>query len=334
MAWSLSWLLNNLPKQVRLNSLLVLLVIGCLALPQILSGYIVYFLSLTAIHVIVAVGLNLLVGYAGLISIGHAGFYAIGAYTSAILMTRLDLPFWIATPAAGLIAGLAGLILGLPALRLSGLYLATATLGFGVVVPQVILQWADLSGGHMGLRVPRPSLGAFAFDDDARFFYLVFAVMALMIGLAHGAVTTKAGRAWVALRDSETAAQAMGVHLASYKTLAFAVSAAYAGVAGSLLGQLITFIGPDAFTLGKSISFLTFIVIGGLASLPGSVLGPVLLSSLPQILSGLKPLPTIIQSGSLILVIWFLPGGLIRAGGALHALIVRTRRRRVKGDVC
>src|SRR4051794_15013509 len=246
---------------------LALLVLACLIVPAFLSSYMVYIVCLLAIYAIVAIGLNILMGYAGQISVGHTGFFAIGAYTSAIAMLRFDLPFWVALPLAGLVSGGIGFLLGIPALRLSGFYLAVATLGFGIAVPLVILNSESISGGHMGLNPPRPTAFGFQFASDLSYFYLTFGVLLLLLAVACWLLSTKAGRAWVALRDSETAAQAMGINLSYYKTLAFAVSGFYTGIAGSLNGHLITSIHPEGYTFTQSIQFLTFIVVGGMASI-------------------------------------------------------------------
>jgi branched-chain amino acid transport system permease protein len=293
-------------------------------------------LSLVAIYSIVAVGLNILMGYAGQISVGHTGFFAIGAYTSAIGMLSLGLPFWIALPLAGLVSAGIGFLLGVPALRLSGFYLAVATLGFGIVVPLIILNSEWISGGHMGLTLPRPNAFGYQFSSDLSYYYIVFGTMLLLLLVARWLLNTKAGRAWVALRDSETAAQAMGINLAYYKTLAFAVSGFFTGIAGALNGHLITSIHPEGYTFTQSIQFLTFIVVGGMASIPGSIMGAVFLTVVQQGLSfgfpGLesrfKDLPAIMYGLSLILCVMFLPGGLVGIVEKARDLIWRAQRRR------
>lgn len=319
---------------------LAALLVVCLAVPQVLSGYMVYILCLLVIYSIVAIGLNILMGYAGQISVGHTGFFAIGAYTSAILTLRYDLSFWIALPVAGLVAGGIGFLLGIPALRLSGFYLAVATLGFGIAVPLIILNSESISGGHMGLNPPRPSLFGVKLATDLSYYYVAFGVLVLLLGVAYWLLSTKAGRAWVALRDSETAAQAMGINLAYYKTLAFAVSGFYTGIAGSLNGHLITSIHPEGYTFTQSIQFLTFIVVGGMASIPGSIMGAVFLTVVQQVLSfgfpGLesrfKDLPAIMYGAFLILCIMFLPGGLTGIVERVRDLIWRAQHRRTETD--
>jgi len=316
-----------------------LLVVACLVAPQFLSSYMVYLMCLLAIYSIVAIGLNILMGYAGQISVGHTGFFAIGAYTSAIAMLQLSLPFWVALPLAGLVSAAVGFLLGVPALRLSGFYLAVATLGFGIAVPLIILNSESISGGHQGLTPPRPSAFGFQFSSDLSYFYVVFGVLLLLLAVACLLLSTKAGRAWVALRDSETAAQAMGINLAYYKTLAFAVSGFYTGIAGSLDGHLITSIHPEGYTFTQSIQFLTFIVVGGMASIPGSIMGAVFLTVVQQLLSfgfpGLesrfKDLPAIMYGLLLILCVMFLPGGLAGIVERARDLIWRARRRPSEG---
>ncbi|HEY1013382.1 MAG TPA: branched-chain amino acid ABC transporter permease [Herpetosiphonaceae bacterium] len=263
------------------------------AAPGLAVSYALYLVCLGLIYGIVALGLNLLVGYAGQISLGHAGFLAIGAYASALLTQRLGWPFWLALPAAGLLAAAVGGLLALPALRVSGPYLAVVTLGFGLTVPQLAVFADSLTGGSGGLREIPPAalpvwydgtagLYVFEFASERSFYYLALALTAALALLAARIVASKTGRALRALRDSELAAQAMGVSLARAKTLAFALSAFYAGVAGSLYAHLIRFISPESFTLVQSVEFLAMIVVGGLATIRGPLLGAALLLGLQE----------------------------------------------------
>jgi branched-chain amino acid transport system permease protein len=221
----------------------VTLVAGLVALPwagdQLGGNYLVYLINLAVIATIVALGMNLLLGQAGLISLGHAAFLAVGAYTAAILANRLDFPFWMTVTISGAVTGSIGVIVGLPALRIKGLYLGLATLAFQFIAEHIILHAESLTGGANGLAVPPPALGSFAFDTDLRFYH-VAAPLALLLALAMANLQrTRFGRALVALRDSDVAAEAVGVNLARYKTLAFGLSAAYAGVAGSLFAEFV-----------------------------------------------------------------------------------------------
>lgn len=311
--WQTIWRLSRLVMPIG----------AVLVLPAFLPGYHLYILSLAGVWAVAAIGLNLLIGYAGQISIGHAGFVGIGAYVSALLTIKAGLPFWLTLPAAGLVSAVIGLGLGLPALRLSGPYLAIATLGFGAAVAQVLLKWEPVTGGYMGLRPPRPSLGPWTLQSDMALYYLVFSVLTVMTWMAFNLLHSSIGRAWMALRDSELAAQAVGISLARYKTLAFAVSAFYAGVAGSLYAHLVGFISPFDFNLAVSILLVSMIVIGGLASVPGSILGALFLTVIFQLLSGLQDMRSIFYGLALILAAVFLPGGLWRAWPKLARYAVR-----------
>ena len=287
-----------------------LLLVVLLVIPAVVESYLVYLLALAAVHIIIAIGLNLLIGYTGQISLGHAGFMAIGAYASSLLMLKLRFPFSLAFPVAGLIAGFFGFLLGFPALRLTGPYLAIATLGFGIAVAQVLVKWDSLSGGSIGIHPPKPSFGPFILSGETHLYYLAIVMMLLMTIGAANLMRSKIGRAFIAIRDSDIAATAMGVNLTLYKTLAFAVSAFYAGIGGSLFAHLVGFISPESFNLLVSIQFLSMIVIGGLASILGSILGAILLTALPYFLSGIKNLPMVIYGACLILVVMFEPHGL------------------------
>lgn len=257
------------------------LVIGCLLLPLFLGDYFISQLSFICIYSIASVGLMLLTGYAGQISIGHAAFFAIGAYTSSIL-TKEGLPFLLAFPAAGLMAGIAGIIIGLPALRLSGLYLAIVTLGFSFIVEEIILRWESLTRGSFGMMVGPPSIGSLSLDTEKSYYYLALILLIFTLVIAKNILRSPTGRAISEIRDSEVAAQAMGVNLSKYKVLAFAISAFFTGISGSLYAHKLTFIGPDSFTIAVSIEFVAMIIIGGLGSLQGAVLGAVFVILLPQ----------------------------------------------------
>lgn len=302
-------------------AVLVLLLPWLLGLfPGAPVSYILYLVCLALIYAIVALGLNLLIGFAGQVSLGHAGFLAIGAYASALLTQRLGWPFILALPTAGLVTGAVGFLLGLPALRLSGPYLALVTLGFGLAIPQLALWRGDLTGGAGGLReLPPAALLGLELRSEQTFYYLALAVISLLTLLAYNLVNSHTGRAFVAIRDSEIAAQAMGVDLVRYKTMVFAVSAFYAGIAGSLYAHLIRFISPESFTVFLSVEFLTMIVVGGLGSVPGSIVGALFLTALPELFSRLpllkdfKNLFIVVFGAILILTMLYFPRGLAGA---------------------
>ncbi len=246
------------------------------------GNYLLYIINLTVIAAIIALGMNLLLGSAGLISLGHAGFVAVGAYTAGIFAEHLAFPFWMTVTLAGLITGAIGVVVGLPALRLKGLYLGLATLAFHFIAVHIIEHWEDVTGGANGLMVPRPALGSFVFDTDLTFFYIA-TPLALLLGLGMANVLrSRFGRALVAIRDSDVAAEAVGVNLARYKTLAFGISAAYAGVAGSLLAHYLGYISPDHFTIMLSIEYVVMIIVGGVGSVLGAVLGAIFITLLPE----------------------------------------------------
>ncbi|HDP24914.1 MAG TPA: branched-chain amino acid ABC transporter permease [Deltaproteobacteria bacterium] len=263
----------------------LLLGVVVLAAPLSMGAYGMSLLTLVGIYAIVALGLNLLTGFTGQISLGHAALFAVGAYTSAILTGTHGVSFWLALPAAGILAAIVGIFIGLPALRLKGLYLAIATMGLGFIVEEIIVHWSSMTGGVNGLAVSRPVLGAFEFSSDDSFYYLVVSILFIMTVIMKNLLRTPTGRAFVAIRDSDVAASSMGINLAAYKTIAFCISAFYAGIAGSLFAHFMYFIGPENFTFLISISFLVMIVVGGVGSVHGAVFGAIFITLLPEFIS-------------------------------------------------
>jgi len=284
--------------------------IGLAVFPWYAPSYLVFTAILVSVNAIVALGLNLLTGYTGQISLGHAGFVAIGAYTSGLLMSKLGVTWWLAWPAAGIVAAAFGFLVGLPALRLTGPYLVIATLGFGIAVHQVLTNWEALSGGRMGLPVPQVTFGPAGLTAEQRLYYLAVGGAVLLTWVAFNLTRSHVGRAFVAIRDSDIAAEVVGVNLTRYKTLAFAVSAFYAGIAGALFGQALRHIEPQSFTLVESIFYFAMIVIGGLASIPGALIGAVVLTVLPQQLTLLREWVPLIFGSAIILMMVVEPKGL------------------------
>lgn len=274
------------------------------------GGYFVYVLNLTGIFALVAIGLALLTGFSGQISLGHAGFFAIGAYASALLAQRLGLPFWIAIPAAGVLATAIGALVALPALRLKNLYLAIATLGFGIVTQKMIFEWRTLTGGGGGLQVPPPMLFGVSLAEGARMTGVIAVALAAGTWAAYQLARGRTGRALTMLRQSETAAACTGIQVARYKIVAFAVSALYTAVAGGLYANLVRYINPESFNVNMSIMFLAMIVIGGMGSVGGALLGAAFYVIVPEALRGFKDAPGLIFGLSLMLVVILLPGGL------------------------
>jgi branched-chain amino acid transport system permease protein len=258
-----------------------------LALPSLLSRYYIGEITWVFIYGICGVSLMVLVGYTGLISLGHAAFLGIGAYAHAYLLQH-GLP-WVASVAiAVLITTACGVIVGLPALRMTGIYLAIATLAFAVIIQEVFTRWESVTGGFAGMAVDKPIIFGVRFNDEASFYYLCAALLALTILLTKNLLRSPTGRAWVAIRDSEIAAQSMGVHLPLYKSVAFAYSAALMGLAGALFAHKIAYLAPDIFSILFSIQMLLLVIVGGLGSLQGAVFGAIFVALLPPIIAILR----------------------------------------------
>ncbi len=300
--------------------------------------------SMIAMWVIVALGLNILTGYNGQISLGHSAFVAVGGYTAAILMVDYGWPFWTTIIMGGIIAGSLGFLIGIPALRLTGPYLAIATLGLALATPQILKKYDGLTHGTQGINVrpevpPPPEFIADWFgiklSNDEWIYFLALFIAFMMMILAINIVRSRVGRAFVAIRDSEIAAQAMGISVPRYKTIACAISAFYGGIAGGTYAQVVGYVSPESFNFLLSINFLTTIVIGGLASILGSILGATGLILVPELSDLVSFIPGAslpaelswaFYGGALILVMIFAPYGL---AGLVHRLTrwVSTRPR-------
>ena len=255
------------------------------AAPLFLPTYPLFVLSLGLVYAVAVLGVNLVMGYAGLVSLGHAGFAAVGAYVTALLMIKLGFSFWAALPIAGLAAAACGVLLGLPSLKLGPLHVAMVTFGFGWVIVLIAQNWLDVTNGPNGLAVPPPR--AFGVDLYAPGFHVAVVIVTIVLFvLARNLIASVHGRAFQAIRDSEMAAQAMGVDLAFYKTLAFALGALCAGLSGALFAGLSHFVNPDAFHFGVSILYVTVAILGGISSLAGAAIGGVLMAVLPEVLRG------------------------------------------------
>ena len=292
----------------RPRALAVLFVAALVAFVSFVAGdFTVYVTTRIALYVVAAIGLNLLMGYAGQISLGHAAFLALGAYAHTIVYT-MGAPLLVGVLTGALVAGAFGFVVGIPALRLEGPYLAIATLGFQVAVDQVLGRWDAVTGGRMGLRVPAAEL--FVPLSSRAYAVLCIAIAILVIIGAYNLTRSRIGRAFIAIRDNETAAEAMGVDLTIYKTMAFAVSAAITGLAGALLVHLSDSINPSNFTLLDSIELLVMIMVGGLASILGSVLGAALIVTLAHTMSAFRDYQAVVIGAILVAVILFEPMGL------------------------
>ncbi len=270
------------PSPVGLVACLVFLALLALV-PLGATSYQLDLLSRIGIAVIGAVGLNILTGFAGQISLGHAAFIAVGAYTAATL-TALGLPVVVTIPGAGLASAAAGMVFGIPSLRLKGLYLAMATLAAHFIIEFVVIRWRSVTGGTSGIVVDTPALFGFAFGSAAKIFYLIFVLVIAAVLFARNLFRTRIGRALVAVRDKDISAEVMGIPLFRYKLLAFGVSSFYAGVAGALLAYQAGIITPENFPITVAIDYLAMIIIGGLGSVLGAVLGAIFMTLVPDLL--------------------------------------------------
>jgi branched-chain amino acid transport system permease protein len=296
-------------QRVKLGSVL-LVFLFCLLAPLYLKNYPLFVLSLTVVNVIAVVGLGLVMGNAGQISLGHAGFAAIGAYTTALLVANLDFSFWVAMPLAALLAALFGYVLGLPALRLGPLYVSMVTFGFGLIVVIIVQNWYELANGPNGMAVPPPVLLGYELFPR-QFHVAIVVVAALLFLLARNILDSKQGRAFIAIRESEIAARGMGINLAHYKTTAFALGAFYAGVSGALFAGLAQFVNPDAFVFPVSILYVTMSILGGIDSLVGAAIGGAMLTVLPELLRGTADYKDFLTGFLLLLLLIFLPEGIV-----------------------
>jgi ABC-type branched-subunit amino acid transport system permease subunit len=290
--------------------LLVLAAVSALAMPFVLGVYPLHVLTLIFVSIISAIGLNFVAGLSGQVSLCHATFSGIAAYLLVILGRDLGMSFWLAWPLGALVAAGVGYLVGIPALRLQGHYLALATLGFGEIILLTSVHWERVTNGPNGLDVPAPRFMRFALSSETAKYFLVLVTAAALLVFAWNIHRSKLGRLLTAVMDSEVAAQAFGVQLAKYKTLAFSLSAFYAGIAGGLYAVIVGFITPYEFGLWPSLWTLTMVVIGGMGQLPGAVLGAVIITALPEILRGLKDYQELLYGVLLLATLIFKPSGL------------------------
>ena len=279
-----------------------------------MTAYFLHLSILAGIYIMLAVSLNLIIGYAGQVSLGHAAFFGIGGYASALVSLHWGFPFPLAALTAVLVAGGCGLGLGLPTLRLKEDYLAIVTLGFGIIVDMVFLN-LEITGGPDGLPgIPSPSLFGVSFRDPVMYLILVTLALLLILGLTYSLVRSYHGRALRAIRDHEVTAQVMGINTPAYKVMIFTLAAAVAGLAGSLYAHYITFINPESFGLHTSILLVCMVVLGGMGSIGGSILGAVILTALPEMLRQFKDYQDLLYGALLVGLLIWRPQGLLGRG--------------------
>ena len=294
-------------RTVTVTTFLVL----ALTLPFLLGGFRLFQFTQVWVYAMVLLGLNLLTGYNGQISLGHGAFYALGGYTAAIMIDRWHAPYGWTIPAAGILCFVVGFLFGIPALRLEGLHLALATFALALAVPQILKYFDSWTGGSQGivLSKPRPPAGL-PLSRDQWLYYLALAALLILLVLTWNLLRSRPGRAIVAIRDNPIAARAMGINAALYKSLTFGISASYTGIAGAIGGLAVAFVAPDSFDVFLSITFLVGIVVGGLASVPGAIFGALFIQFVPNYAQEIsKAAPWAIYGVFLIGFMYVMPDG-------------------------
>jgi branched-chain amino acid transport system permease protein len=295
-------------------------------LPLFLSNFRLFQFTMVGVYAIALLGLNMLTGYNGQISLGHGAFFALGAYTTAVMIDRWNVPYPLTIVAAGVLCLVAGFLFGIPALRLEGLYLALATFALALAVPQILKYFEHWTGGSQGLVLSKPNAPwGLRLSPDQWLYFLTLGVLVALFVLARNLLAGRTGRAIVAIRDNPIAAQAMGVNTSLYKSLTFGVSAGYTGVAGGLSALAIAFVAPDSFDVFRSITFLVGIVVGGLASISGALFGALFIQFVPNWAQDIsKAAPWAIYGVFLILFMYVMPFGI---AGAVRRVLARATRR-------
>jgi branched-chain amino acid transport system permease protein len=288
-----------------------------LIIPFLLPEYPLHLLNISGIWIILALSLGLLQGYVGEISMGHAAFYGIGAYTSALLTMNAGFPFWLSLPLSAVVTMVFGHLIGLVSLRLRGPYFAICTLGFGEIIRLVFVNWREVTGGPDGITgipspqaIPLPFGGSLAFTSKQANYLLIYALVLLTLGVMHRLVRSRPGRAFMAVREDPVYAESIGINVMQYKRLAFLVSTFFAGVGGCLYAHYEHFISPYSFTTGQSFDLVIMVILGGMGTLMGPIMGAILLTFIPELLHSIRDYRMIIYGLMLMVVIIYLPHGL------------------------
>lgn len=276
------------------------------------SIYVLHIINMVLIYIIIVSGMNIIMGYCGQFMLAQAAFYGIGAYTSALLATKLGLSFWICLPSAVVVTSIAGLLTSLPCLKVRGHYLAIVSLGLAVVIHEAMVNLVDLTNGPGGIiRIPAPSLFGMSLNTDHRYYHLLLVFTILSILFVKLILQSRVGRAFIAIRESYTAAEAMGINHRYYKIIGFILSASYAGLAGSLYAHLVKFVSPDSFGLEELLLEIAMLLVGGIGTLAGPVLGATVLSFGYEYLRALKGLQMVVYGLMILLCVIFIPQGLV-----------------------
>jgi branched-chain amino acid transport system permease protein len=300
---------SNMIKWILIGAVGIILLI----FPSIAQNrYQVHIINMAGIYIIISLGLNLAMGYAGQFNLAMGALWGVGAYTAAILNTKLGFPFWINLPLSIISAGLIGALIGLPSLKVRSHYLAIVTIGLGVVINIILVQEEWLTGGALGIsRIKMPNFFGVPIDSDERFYYIILFMVIIGFFVARQILASRIGRAFRAIRDDFQAAKAMGVNTAYYQILAFAISAGYAGAAGALFAHLNTYISPDIFEFSSTLFVMTMTMVGGMGSLSGSLVGGLALPILQEYLRVIKNWQLVVYGIAIMVVVIFMPGGVI-----------------------
>jgi len=308
--------------------IIFLLIIICILLPLIVQNlYFLHILIVIGIYIILALSLNLIVGYTGQLSLGHAAFYGIGAYISALFSIKLGISFIPALLIASFITAFIGLLIGYPVLKLRGPYFVIATLAFGAIVRQILVNWISLTGGPMGLRgIPPPTLKIpylFTIEILSRqsYYYLIFILVILTLYVNFRIVNSGIGRTFMAIREDETLAQFTGINTSKYKILSFIIGVFFAGAAGSFYAHYMCFLSPDSFTIAESQTILVLVLVGGKGSILGPIVGAIIFTILPEILRTVGEFRLVMYSLILIVTVLFFPDGIMGIGKLVQKLL-------------
>lgn len=301
---------NGLQTSHRKALALVVLILLLLAPVIITNDYIIHILITIGLYAILTLSLNLVTGYTGQFSMAHAAFYGIGAYIAALAMLNWGISFWIAIILSAVLTAFSGLILGLPALRLQGDYLGIVTLGFGEIVRLVFVNWIDVTRGPMGLPgIPSPQIGSFAFSSKTPYYYLILVLLAITIFCMYRLTNSRFGLGLITVREDEVAASAIGINSTKLKLAAFTIGALFAGVAGAFFAAYISFVSPDSFMFIDSVTILSMVVLGGMGSITGSLIGATVLVIAPEILRFLMAYRMLLYGLMMIVMMIYKPEG-------------------------
>jgi branched-chain amino acid transport system permease protein len=298
-------------KYIKLKPLLIALFL--LTLPlwlQPINDYLVHIVITIGVYVILTLSLNIIVGYAGQFALGHAAFYGIGAYVAAILMVNHQVSFWLVLPISAIVTGLFGVLLGSPVIRLKGDYLGIVTLGFGEIVRLIFVNWVDVTNGPMGIPgIPSPELFGYSFSGKIEYYYLILLLTAISVFVMNRIIHSGIGLNLLTVREDEIAAEAIGIRPTKFKLLAFSIGAFFAGAAGAFWASYISFISPDTFQYIDSVTILAMVVLGGMASVPGSILGAAILTITPEILRFMSEYRMMLVGVAIVLMMVYKPSG-------------------------